>query len=228
MITCYFGVPRVGKTTIATSIAQKELKKIRRGRSKYKHVLTNFYCKGCERIKFEDLGRKDIQECLIIFDEITLDADNRDHKNFAKESVEGFVLHGHYFNDIIVLTQYYQMMDIKIRNLTQRLFIMTKSYIFPISKYRQVFRTYVINEHTQELVMGYRFANWIEILLSCLPFSFSFGKLSGLVWRPKWYKYFDSYDQPLDLEPFVYVSWDEVLPKPETIKLSDFANLHSP
>lgn len=219
MITCYFGVPGVGKTTIATRIAQKELKRIRRGKSQYDYVLTNFACKGCHRVTFQDIGRMDIQNCLIIFDEITLDADNRNFKSFAKESVEGFVLHRHYFNDIIVLTQYYQMVDVKIRNLTQRLYIMTKSYVLPISKYKQVFRTYVINEHTQELVMGYRFANWIEIFLSCLPFNFSFGKLFGLVWRPKWYKYFDSHDQPLDLEAFNYVSWDEQLPKPEVLKL---------
>ena len=97
MITCYFGVPGVGKTTIATKIAQLELRKIKKGKSQYKHVLTNFNCKGCERVTFEDLGRKDIQNSLIIFDEITLDADNRNHKNFAKESVEGFILHRHFF-----------------------------------------------------------------------------------------------------------------------------------
>lgn len=217
MITCYFGVPGVGKTTIATKIAQLELRKIKKGKSQYKHVLTNFNCKGCECVTFEDLGRKDIQNSLIIFDEITLDADNRNHKNFAKESVEGFILHRHYYNDIIVLTQFYQMMDVKIRVLTQRLYIMTKSYILPISKFKQVFRTYVINEHTSELVMGYRFCNWIEFLLSLTPFNFSFGKLAGLVWRPRWYKYFNSHDQPLKLDPFEYISWDDMLPEPEVI-----------
>ena len=225
MITCYFGVPGVGKTTIAARIAQKELKRIRKGKSQYDYVLTNFECRGCHKVDFHDIGRKDIQNCLIIFDEITLDADNRDHKNFAKESVEGFVLHRHYFNDIIVITQYYQMMDIKIRNLTQRLYIMTKSYILPISRYRQVFRTYVINEHTSELVMGYRFANFVEILLSLLPFNMSFGKIAGLVWRPKWYKYYDSYSQPLKLDPFKYQSWDEVLPEPDVVLNSEVINI---
>ena len=48
MITCYFGVPGCGKTTLLTKIAQKELKRIKRCKSPYNHVLTNFYCQGCE------------------------------------------------------------------------------------------------------------------------------------------------------------------------------------
>lgn len=210
MVTGYFGIPGVGKTTIGTKLAQKELRRIKHHRSKYKYVLTNFYCKGCHKIDFSDIGKYDIQHCLIILDEITCDADNRDFKNFKKSSVEGWMYHRHYYNDIIYLTQNYEAVDKKIRDITQRLYVMTKSYILPISKYRQVFRTYVINEHTQELVCGYRFANLWECLLTLLPFPMSFGNLKGLVFRPRWYRYFDSFCQPLNLYPFTYLSWDDL------------------
>ena len=61
MITCYFGVPGCGKTTLLTKIAQMELKRINRGKSPYNHVLTNFYCQGCEMVDFKDLGSKYIE-----------------------------------------------------------------------------------------------------------------------------------------------------------------------
>lgn len=84
MITCYFGVPGCGKTTILTKIAQKELSKVRKGKSPYKHILTNFYCKGCEMIDFDDLNTYYISNSLILLDEITLDSDSRDFKTFKK------------------------------------------------------------------------------------------------------------------------------------------------
>jgi hypothetical protein len=73
--------------------------------------------------------------------------------------------------------------------------------------------------------MGYRFANLIEVLLSLLPFNMSFGKIAGLVWRPKWYKYFDSHSQPLNLKPFEYQSWDELLPEPDVVLNSEVINI---
>lgn len=82
MITGYFGVPGCGKSTFLAMLATKELLKIRKGKSKYKYVLTNFPVHGCKCVRLEDLGRFDIHDSLILFDEITLDADSRDFKTF--------------------------------------------------------------------------------------------------------------------------------------------------
>ena len=90
MITGYFGLPGSGKTTFLTMLAQKELKRMAKGKSPYKHILTNFYCEGCEKIDFNDLGRYQFDNALILLDEITIDADNRDFKNFGKEKVTFF------------------------------------------------------------------------------------------------------------------------------------------
>ena len=43
MVTGYFGLPGSGKTTFLTMIAQKELRLIKKGQSKYDRVYTNFY-----------------------------------------------------------------------------------------------------------------------------------------------------------------------------------------
>ena len=46
MLTCYFGVPGCGKTSLLTKFAIDELKRMRKGKSPYKHIYTNFRC--CE------------------------------------------------------------------------------------------------------------------------------------------------------------------------------------
>ena len=71
MVTGYFGLPGSGKTTFLTMLAQKELIKMQKGKSCYKHVLTNFYCYGCEKIDYKDLGSYEIEDSLILLDELT-------------------------------------------------------------------------------------------------------------------------------------------------------------
>lgn len=215
MITGYFGVPGCGKTTMATKLAVKQIKSdnFRRKlhlKPKYEHVLTNFACKGCEKIDFTDIGVFDITDSLIILDELTIDADNRDFKNFKKSSVEGFVYHRHDFNDIVYFTQQYDAVDKKIRNLTARLYYMKMSYILPVSRARQIFREYKINEFNGDLIMGYRFANFWELFLDFVLFNGKVGSIRKSVFRPLYYKYFDSFCRPYSRKPFDYKKWDEM------------------
>ena len=101
LITCYFGVPGVGKTTLLTKIAVKAIKRMNRGKGNYEQVYTNFYCKGALRLDFNDLDKYKITNSLILLDEITMDADNRDFKNFPVGIRDFFILHRHLGNDII-------------------------------------------------------------------------------------------------------------------------------
>ena len=205
MISVYFGVPGCGKTTILTSIAQKELRLLAKGKSCYEHVLTNFYCLGCEKVDFSDLGTYFISHSLILIDEVTLYADSRDFKAFSKNLRDFFTLHRHVFCDIIVFCQDYSRMDKTIRELAYDLWYVTKPVLpffrnFSIS--RRIFRNISINEYTSDLVLGYRFSKWMERL---------FSKVVRFTWRPKWYKYFDSFDPGvLQLRPsFYYQIWKE-------------------
>lgn len=207
MISGYFGVPGCGKSTFLAMIAVKELHKITKGKSSYDRVLTNFPVKGCYQIRIDDLGRYDIENCLILFDEITLDADSRDFKSFPQHVKTFFTLHRHLNNDIIYFCQDYSRVDKTIRNLTFDLWYVTKSsfpFLRHFTRAKRIFRNININEYNSELTLGYRFAKFAEIV-----FSFLGGSVSKICYRPKWYKYFDSFDKlQLDSLPsYFYSAW---------------------
>lgn len=194
MITGYFGVPRVGKNTLATKIARKALRQRLYffgliGPKKYDHVFTDFYCQGCEKIEFNDLKKYKMYHSLIIFEEMALDADNRAFKSFDQAVRDYLVLHGHLFNDIIYLTQDYSLVDKKIRSLTQELWYLSKSCVPILSEFtiaKRIFRAVNINEFNGDLVMGYRFCNLIERF---------FTSNIQICFRRLYYKYFDSHDE---------------------------------
>lgn len=195
MIQGYFGLPGSGKTTFLTMIAQKELKKIKKNKSNYDKVLTNFFCDGCYKIDYKDLGHFSIENSLILLDEITLDADSRDFKQFDKFHKSFFLLHRHYNCDVIYFTQQYDGVDKKIRDITSSLYRVKKVAFFSIAT--QIYRCLDINEQTKEIVQGYRFPNFIERL---------FCRVHRYCLRPLYYKYFDSWERP-DLEDYEYAVW---------------------
>lgn len=187
MIKCYFGVPGCGKTTILTKTARRELKKLKK---RYNQIYTiNFECKGTLMIRFSDLANYKFENCLILIDEITMDADNRNFKSFPSEIRDFFILHRHLGVDIIYATQNFENVDKKIRDLTSELWYMSKSVIPILKEFttsKRIYRKININEYTSDLTLGYRFCNFIEGL---------FASNFEITFRRKYYKYFDSYDQ---------------------------------
>lgn len=187
MIRGYFGVPGCGKTTMLVKKAIKEQMRIKK---RYKNIYTiNFTCAGCKEIKWEDLAKYKMYESLILIDEISTCADNREFKTFSKEHRDFFIMHRHLGNDIIWATQNYEKVDKTIRELTQELWYMSKTIIPLIDNFtrsRRIYRNININEHTSELTLGYRFCNLLE--------SFAV-KNNEIVFRRSYYKYFDSFDE---------------------------------
>lgn len=187
MIKGYFGVPGSGKTTILTRTAIKELRRIKK---RYDHIYTiNFKCSGCTEIEWEDLAIYKMYNSLILIDEISTLADNREFKTFSKGHRDFFIMHRHIGNDIIWVTQNYEKVDKTIRMLTQELWYMSKSIIPFLSQFttsKRIYRTITINEHTSDLVLGYRFCNLLEGFLV---------KNFEIVYRKPYYKYFDSFDE---------------------------------
>lgn len=189
MITGMFGVPGVGKTTILTKIAIDELKKIQKDKSKFTRVYTNFECPGCYRINFKDLKEYKVYDALILLDELMLDADNRNFKQFPIGIRDFLTLHRKCGCDIVYVTQAYDKVDTKIRALTQDLWYMERSVIPFLTEFtvaRRIYRTISITEMNGELVMGYRFCNFLEKL---------FTSNIKIVFRKPLYKYFNSYDE---------------------------------
>lgn len=209
MLTCYFGVPGCGKTTLLTKFAINEVKKIYKGKSRYKDVYTNFYCVGCKRIDYNDLKKYKLYDSLIILDEITLDADNRKFKSFTDDIRDFFILHRHLGNDVIYATQSYEMVDLKIRQLTQELWYMSKTVVPFLTSFttaKRIYRNININEHTSDLTLGYRFCNLLESL---------FVSNFKICFRPRYYKYFNSWDEStLEHRPlFESKVWSDYVPR---------------
>lgn len=203
MVTGFFGVPGCGKSTLLAKFAVKELRKINKGKSHYHHVLTNFPVHGCEMVSLQDLGTFDIENCLILFDEISMDADSRDYKNFSKSLRDFFILHRHVGNDIVYFCQDFEKVDKVIRNLTFDLWYVRSSVIPFLNQFsyaKRIYRNININEFTSDLTLGYRFAKLTEII---------FSSSKKICFRPFYYKYFDSFDklQLNGLPEFHYQKW---------------------
>lgn len=187
MIKGYFGVPGCGKTTNLVKTAIKEQKRLIK---RYEKIYTiNFKCSGCIEINWSDLANYKMYNSLILIDEISTLADNREFKKFANEHRDFFVMHRHLGVDIIWCTQNYEKVDKTIRELTQELWYMSKSVIPILSNFttsKKIYRQISINEHTSELTLGYRFCNFLEgLFVSNFEFTY----------RKPLYKYFNSYDE---------------------------------
>lgn len=183
MIKCYFGVPGVGKSTILV----KEYKKNKR---KYDHIYTiNLKIKGVEMISMHDLERYKFKNTLILWDEITMDADNRSFKTFSHNLRDFFILHRHLGCDIIYATQNFENVDKKVRDLTSELWYMSKTVVPLFRNFtsaKRIYRNININELSSELILGYRFCNLLESI---------FVSNFKLVFRPFHYRYFDTHDE---------------------------------
>lgn len=183
MIKGYFGVPGCGKSTTL-------VKEYRKNRKKYDNIYSvNIEIKGVKQITKKDVRKYRFKNALILWDEITLDYDNRNFKEFTKEDKEFWLLHRHMGVDVIYATQNYENVDKKIRDLTIELWYMSKSVI-PLCRgfttTKRIYRNININENTSELTLGYRFCNRIEGI---------FVSNFKVIWRRKYYKYFNSFDE---------------------------------
>lgn len=183
MIKCYFGVPGCGKSTI---LVREYLK----NRKRYDYIYTiNIQISGVKMIDKSDLETYKFKNSLILWDEITMDADNREFKSFSKNLRDFFILHRHFGCDIIYATQNFENVDKKVRDLTSELWYMSKSVI-PLFKHftlaKRIYRNININEMSSELTLGYRFCNFLESI---------FVSNCKIVFRPRYYKYFDTHDE---------------------------------
>lgn len=177
MIYEVFGLPRSGKTTFLTSLAQRAAT----GRSvaalgrNYERVYTNFPCDGCYRIDFDSLPYFDYSNSLVIIDEISLYADNRKFKDFNADLLYFFKLHGHYKLDLVWCSQSLNDADKKIRDVTDTIFYL-RPFAFNFSSVIEI--KHAIDFKDRQVYDCY----------DVVPFSFR------LFYRKKWYKYFNSYE----------------------------------
>lgn len=194
-VQLYFGLPGCGKTTLMASFAYKAVLG-----KKYANVFCNVRTSipGVTYIDNDCIGRFDLSDGLLLIDEATLFADNRAHKEFDKGKLMYFLEHRHFNVDIMLFTQQWDGVDRKIRVITDRVYYVYKRGLFRhwITKYYRIPYGIIIpdpkkaqgGEHLGEIIQGY-----------CKP-SFLIRLFSPRIFRPRWYKYFDSWERPA-LEP---------------------------
>ena len=203
-VSLYFGLPGCGKTTLLAALAYKARFRKRRYKDIYSNVPLSI--EGVTCIDNECVGKYLMENCLILIDEGTLFADSRHHKEFPKHVCEFFMLHRHYNCDIVIFTQGWDTMDKRIRQITDRVYYVYKTRYFGLwfTKYYRIPYGIIIPDAKKdsgsnklgEIIQGY-----------CQP-SLLIRLMSHKIFRPRWYKYFNSWDRkPLPSLPTCYSAY---------------------
>lgn len=188
-VILYFGLPGCGKTTLLTKLAYDASRQ-----DKYDNIYCNVKISvpGVTYISNDCIGKYKLANGLVLIDEATLFADSRDFKGFSKEKIEYFLEHRHFNVDIILFTQQWDGVDRKIRVITDRVYYVYKGLLFGhwFTKYYRIpYGIIIPDKHSQgdklgDIVQGYSKPNILIRLFS------------PVIYRPKYYKYFNSWEQP--------------------------------
>lgn len=156
-IRIWFGVPGAGKTSMAAYLTRSSRK------LGYK-VLSNVEIKGAYRLDPEDLGKYDMSfdgdGCHVIYDEGSIDFDNRNFKSFAQsDKPMYFALHRHMNNRVDVFSQGYDI-DKRIRDRAgfAGLFHLRKIGIKGFVSYRRIKKVLFIKKDDKQMIDGFEFA----------------------------------------------------------------------
>jgi hypothetical protein len=153
MIQGIFAKPGSGKTIYLAICA------LAAGSSRL--VYSTSYINGTYKLSFEDLADKKCSEgALILIDEITSYADNRDFKSTKKGVIQYVTNHRHYGHDIVWCSQHFDAVDKKIRTNTENLFKVSMVGIFSIG-----------NPNNRPLLKLYGKApGWLARIIGWIPF----------------------------------------------------------
>lgn len=149
MIQIVMGKPGVGKSTYLAHRTVKSLKENRK-------VYSNVYIEGAYKFQLQDLGKFNIESALVIIDEAGFEFNARDFKKFTSELYRFFTMHRHYDLDIILAVQFWDRLDIVIRELTQRItvvkpFILNKWFMGS----KDIKVKIAIDENTKQIIEEY-------------------------------------------------------------------------
>ena len=188
-----------GKTTLLSRYAQKELKRIKKGKSKFKSIISNTPISGCVYVPDirKLLQTSSPEHTLILVDEAGIVWNNRKMR-IKDEEIEYIKLIRHYHSKLIAISQSHDDVDITIRRIYTNMFLLNKlgqyTLIRPIKKY------VTIDKETEQIIDGFKFRT---------VFTW------GILFRPFYYKYFDSYYKPdndrthPNLQPFEVVPYEK-------------------
>lgn len=191
MITIVMGPPRCGKSTYLALMAKKSLN---RGIPCY----SNYSIRGCYKLDCQhDLGNYIIENGNLLIDESGREHNARDFKSFTRQQYDFYTQHGHYKIDHVYLAvQFWDRVDISIRELVQEIIILEKTMFTPFIRIRRIKVKIGIPEdkYTIEEMFSYK-----GILA---------GGISYMRKRPAWEMY-DSWVRDMTLERKPWIEWAE-------------------
>lgn len=195
-VTLIFANIGTGKTTFLSKIAIQELKKIKKGKSKYTQIISNAQIAGVVYIpdirKLLKTGA--VQDSLLLIDEGSIEYNNR-KMNLTELEILYLKLIRHYKCDMTILSQSYDDIDVTLRRLYSKIYILRKlpyfTLIMPIKK------KIGIDDISKQIIDEYRF-EWF--------FSWR------LFLRPLYFKYFNSWWIPENV-PIVNLSEFKTMPE---------------
>lgn len=195
MIQMFFGVPGTGKTTLLVRNVLHDSKI-------YKHVYTNVRLTGVPDnviyIQNDWLGKYNIRDGSIHIDEASIFADNRDYKNTKKSFLDYLMLYRHFrIAKMCYYSQTYNGVDKKVRSLCDGgLFYMYKPFLTGhwFTKYYRIPYGIVIPDAKKNKALTGNSLGEIEEGY-CKP-SFLMRLFCHRLFRPKYYKHFDSWEAP--------------------------------
>lgn len=191
-ISLFFGLPGCGKTTLMSYHAKRGLSK----HSPYKNVYSNVEMNldGLKRISVDDLGKFNIHDGLVLIDEATIGiGGSKTNNKISNDILYWFLIHRHYNVDVCLYTQRWDGIDKTIRTITDRVYFVYKPFLtgFWFTKYYRIPYDIIIpdpkngnGEKLGEIVQGY-----------CKP-GIMQRIFCGRVFRPLYYKLFNSWEAP--------------------------------
>lgn len=183
-IVIYIGAVGSGKTTICAMLAHKAMKRNRKVYSNVDEI------EGVIPISADDIGKFNLHDGLLLFDEAGIEYNNRlsvskkspssgQYKGMTQDAIKWFKLSRHFKVDVVIFSQA-QDFDVTLRRLASKIFIVRKSLIPCFSSYKRLAAHWVTDQSTGDPRLEWTF----------VPFS------TRWVFRPRYYKYFNSYNVP--------------------------------
>lgn len=166
----FYGAPGCGKSTLAAWFAAKAM-------ANGITVFSNMPIKGCYAFDKTDLGVWNIENALVLWDEIGVDANSRNFRsNFNQDQIKWLKYHRHENCMIIIFSQGFDDMDKIVRTLSTAAFVVRRGF-FKTVTYRRIAKDPGIDDITHKP----------DDIYSFVPFS------KKRIFAPSAWKYFDSY-----------------------------------
>lgn len=199
----YFGVPGSGKTTHAAKVVFDNLKK-------GYPTFSNVPIKGAFLFDASDIGQFNISNCDLVIDEASIEYNNRKYKSLSQSVIQWYKLYRHYgVRNVYVYSQSYEDMDVTLRRLADRYFLIKRTLLPWLSVVRPIHVKIGIDEQTKQIQDEY-----------------VFDLLPSFVWLPRYWYMFDSWAAPeLPDKEFLCQGFGDVERSPNNRQLKQLRRL---